>query len=95
MSEMPTAAQGTPVQSLEYDPFDKNAARPSQRYWIDRGVWGAYQASLFLTIQAERSRCSKILQTYAETAPTDVRAKLFELIKHIEFPELDGAFTAL
>src|SRR5271167_1685050 len=38
--------------------------RPDQRYWCDRGLWSAYQASLLLITLEERNRCRKIVQTY-------------------------------
>ena len=70
--------------SSQYNPFDrKNESRPDQRYWCDRGLWGAYQASLFLVLQEERNRCRKIIQTFAEGVPAEVRGELFKLIKNI------------
>jgi hypothetical protein len=67
-----------------YDPFDpKTQNQPDQRYWCDRSVWDAYQASLLLVILEERNRCRKIIQKYAERAPVDVRETLFELIRNI------------
>jgi len=69
---------------VAFNPFDpKNESRPDQRYWCDRGVWGAYQASVLLITLEERNRCRKIIQTYAERVPAEIRKTLFELIEEI------------
>jgi hypothetical protein len=68
----------------EYNPFDReDERRPDQRYWCDRGLWSAYQASILLITLAERNRCRKIIQTYAEKVPIELRATLFELAQEI------------
>jgi hypothetical protein len=70
-----------PVKFNPYSP--KNESRPDQRYWCDRGVWDAYQASMSLVIQGERDRCRRLIQNYAKNAPTNIRTDLFHLIKEI------------
>jgi hypothetical protein len=69
---------------VNFNPFyPKNESRPDQRYWCDRGVWDAYQASMSLVIQGERDRFRRLIQNYAKNAPTNIRTDLFDLIKEI------------
>jgi len=74
------SAQITSDPPSQYNPFDRNdGRRPDQRYWCDRGLWSAYQASVLLITLEERNRCRKIIQTYAERVPTRLRRMFSEL----------------
>jgi hypothetical protein len=76
-------AIAAPVPS-KFHPFDsQNETRPDQRYWSDRGLWSAYQASVFLITLEERNRSRKIIQAHIEQFPAELRGKLFDMIEEI------------
>jgi hypothetical protein len=57
---------------------------PGPQYWADQALWDAYQASLALSVREERKRCREIVQTFAETAPINVRDQILDLIRRID-----------